>query len=464
MDSMELHNTQLPLHLWIENRQFGHLKQALRDMEIHELADMLVHVKDDAELAIAFRMLPTETAAEILGSFDPDQQEHLLLTLSDERVTLILNEMPPDDRTELLEELPGELAQQLLSQLTGKERKIAIGLMAYPEDTIGRLMTPEYVAIRKGWTIEHVLQHIRRVAAERETVDVIYVVDDNRLYLDELRLQQILTANDEQIVEDLMDHKGGLLNAIDDQETAIEIFKKYDATVLPAVDSKGILVGIVTVDDVLDLQEEESTEDMQKMAGMAALDEAYLTASSWDMLLKRLPWLILLLVFETGAVLVLRGYEQHILVMFAIFMPLINASAGNTGSQVAGLMIRAFAVREVEQKDWRRIFNRELLRGVLMGIILAVCSFAIAYIFESSSHPDKCFQISISVALAMLVAVTLANLLGAMLPFAFKSLGVDPAVTSGPFIACLMDISSILIFFSIASAVLTMTSSPLPTP
>ena len=167
---------------------------------------------------------------------------------------------------------------------------------------------------------------------------------------------------------------------------------------------------------------------------------------------------------ETGAVLVLSGYEEKILLLFAVFMPLINASAGNTGSQVAGLMIRAFAVKEVEQKDWRRIFNRELMRGVMMGCILACFSFGIAYAFEASNDSSQCVQISISVALAMLVAVTLANLLGAMLPFFFKSLGVDPAVTSGPFIACLMDISSILIFFSIASTVLSMTGSPLPTP
>ncbi|MBT3279431.1 MAG: magnesium transporter [Phycisphaerales bacterium] len=458
MDPKELHNTQLPLHLWIENRQFGHLKQALRDMEIHELADMLVHVTDDAELAIAFRMLPTETAADILGEFEPDQQEHLLSTLSGERVAQILNEMPPDDRTELLEELPGKLSQQLLNQLVGKERKIAIDLMAYPEETIGRLMTPEFVAVRKDWSIEYVLRHIRRVAAERETVDMIYVVDDNWNYLDELRLQQILTAEDDQLVEDLMDHQGGLLNANDDQETAIDIFKKYDATVLPAVDSTGILVGIVTVDDVLDLQEEESTEDMQKMAGMAALDESYLSASSWDMLLKRLPWLLLLLAFETGAVLVLKGFEKY-LAMVAMFMPLINASAGNTGSQVSGLMIRAFAVNELGQKDWTRIFRRELLRGMLMGVILATFSFGIAYGFEVSHDSTQCFNISISVAVAMFVAVTLANLLGAMLPFAFKSIGMDPAVTSGPFIACLMDISSILIFFSIASAMVSLTAA-----
>ncbi len=439
------------IHEWIESRQFGPLKAALGEMEIHDLAELLMGLEDEEELAIAFRMLPTERAAEILGEFAPDRQEDLLTTLSSQRVAEIINEMPPDDRTELLEELPGQLANKLMNLLRGEEAEIARSLLAYPEDSIGRLMTPEYVAVRKDWTIDRVLRHIREVAASRETFNVIYVIDDQWKLLDEIPLEEIVLAEPDQVVADLMDEQFGFLYAGDDQETAVEAFKKYAAVALPALDSHGTLVGIVTFDDVMDVQEEESTEDMQKMAGMAPIEESYFSASYLQMIGKRLPWLVLLLVAETIAVFVLKNFEARLVILLAMFMPLINATAGNTGSQVAGLMIRGFAVAEINASDWWRVLLREFGRGLTMGIILAAMASVIAILFAS---PDKAVQTAMAVSLAMVATVTLANIIGSMLPFIFKRIGVDPAVTSGPFIACLMDVSSILIFFSIASGML----------
>ena len=438
------------IELWIDTRELGKLKARLCEMEIHELADVLIELgeKEEQELAIAFRVLPTDIAAEILGNFEPDQQEELLTRLSNEKVAEIINEMPPDDRTELFEDLPGPLAQKLINQLRGKERKIAIELFAYPEDSIGRLMTPEYLAVRKDWTVDMVLRHIRRVAESRETCNIIYVVDEDWRLQDEIPLEDIVLAEPDQLVEELMDNQAGYLRARDDQETAVEAFKKYDALALPVLDQSDTLVGIVTFDDVMDLQEEESTEDMQKMAGMAALENAYLSADFFEMIKSRLPWLILLLLAECIAVKVLHSFDS-LLTILAIFMPLINATAGNTGSQIAGLMIRSIALNEVDLADWKRVFKRELLRGATMGIILAVCSIGIVFMF------GKGLPVALGVSVAMFSAVSLANILGAMLPFIFKRIGVDPAVTSGPFIACLMDVSSILIFFSTASAILS---------
>jgi magnesium transporter len=448
---METTSQQEQIQQWIETRQFGRLKSVLCDMEIHDLAALLADIEKEEDLAIAFRVLPTERAAEILGEFEPSQQEELLTKLSNEKVAGIINEMPPDDRTELLEELPGELAQKLISQLRGDELKIARSLMAYPEESIGRLMTPEYVAIRKAWTVDHVLRHMRRVAADRETINVIYVVDDQWKLLDEIYLEDIVLAEPGQKIEELMDNQCGFLQARDDQETAVEEFKKYDAVALPVVDGRGTLVGIVTFDDVLDIQEAESTEDMQKMAGMAALEYSYFSASSLRMLRSRLPWLMLLLIAETAAVLILQGFEQ-LLVVLAMFMPLINATAGNTGSQVAGLMIRGFAVSEIELGDWWRVLLRELGRGLTMGIVLAGLAGIIVIILGRDT------PIILAVSSAMIVAVMLANTIGSMLPFFFKRVGVDPAVTSGPFISGLMDVSSILIFFSIATGILKIVS------
>ncbi len=443
------------IHELIESRGFGELKSVLCGMDVHDLAELLGELDDEKELALAFRMLPTETAAEIMGELELEQQEELLGKLSRQEVADILNEMPPDDRTGLLEELPGQVAQKLMTQLRGDQLKVARSLLAYPEDSIGRLMTPEYVAVRDDWSIDHVLRHIRRVAESRETISVIYVVDTNWKLLDEIYLDQIVLADPDKTVADLMDNQAASLNAADDQEEALEAFKKYDAVALPVVDQAGTLVGIVTFDDVMDLQEEEDTEDMQKMAGMAALEDSYLSASFWQMIKKRLPWLVMLLVAETLAVVVLKGFDR-LLVVLAMFMPLINATAGNTGSQVSALMIRSFAVNEISLSDWLGVLMRELGRGLTMGAMLALPAAAIVLIFPPENPPAgvDITLVPLAVGIAMVAAVTLANLIGAMLPFAFKRIGLDPAVTSGPFIACLMDVSSILIFFSLAAGVL----------
>ena len=447
--------SQDQVHELFESRRFGELKSVLREMEIHDLAELLGELDDEKELAIAFRMLPTETAAEIMGELESDQQEELLTKLSNQEVAELLNEMPPDDRTELLEELPGQLAQKMMSQLRGDELKIARSLLAYPEDSIGRRMTPEYLSVRSDWSIDHVLRYIRREAHSRETVNVIYVVDNDWKLLDEIYLDQIVLADPEETVADLMDNQAASLQAGEDQEVAIEAFKKYDAVALPVVDKSGTLVGIVTFDDIMDVQEEENTEDVQKMAGMAVLEDSYFSASFFQMIAKRLPWLLLLLVAETFAVIILSGYEK-LLVVLAMFMPLINATAGNTGSQVSALMIRGFAVNEIDTSDWHRVLMRELARGLTMGVLLAIPAAVIVIIFPpaDSSQYDNVHLVPLAVGIAMIAAVMLANMIGSMLPFVFKRLGMDPAVTSGPFIACLMDVSSIFIFFSIASGFL----------
>jgi magnesium transporter len=441
---------QPEIHELIEQKKFAMLKTVLAEMEIHDLAALLEELEDE-DLAVCFRLLPQDRAADVLAEFEVDVQERLLETLSSERVAHLLREMAPDDRTELLEELPGQIAQRLLNYLRGDDLQTARSLLAYPEDSIGRLMTPEYIAARPGWTVQRTLEHIRKVAPTKETMYVIYVVDDSWRLLDEVRLEEVVLSASDTTIEELMDNQVAALRAEDDQEDAIELFKKYDAVALPVVNNQGVLVGIITHDDVLDVAEEEDTEDMHRLAGLEPIDTSYFATGFAPMLRKRLPWLVLLLGCQMFTTVALMSFNAvPLFAVLVLFMPLINSPAGNTGSQVAGLMIRALAVQEVEPGDWLRVLGRELARGLAMGAFLAVVGFAAAAGFARllDTQGRDPYAIASAVSFAILAAVTLGNLLGAMLPFFFKKVGLDPAVTSGPFLASMMDVSGILIYFS----------------
>ena len=454
-------NIRSQIRSHVEAKDFAALKALIREVDVHDLIELIADLPEE-DSAMMFRLLPQDQAADAFGDLPIERQEDLLEHLSSDKVTAILNEMPPDERTELLEELPGQVAQRLLSTLRGDQLKIARSLLNYPEDSIGRLMTPEYIAVRKDWSIDQVFEHIRTVGPDKETLNVIYVVDEQWHLVDEITLSQLVLADREKTVADLMDEQVAWLVAGHDQESAIDDFKKYEAVALPVVDRRGVLVGIVTVDDVMDVAEEEDTEDFQKMAGMAALEYSYFGTSFGAMLRKRLPWLVMLLLAQTLTTVALLSFNDMVLfAVLVMFVPLINSPAGNTGSQMAGLMIRGMAVQEIESDDWLRVLVRELLRGLAIGLVLAVIGFAASWLFTSLVDNPVADQavgrISLSVSLAIAIVVTLANLLGSMLPFFFKRVGLDPAVTSGPFIASLMDVSAILIYFSIAMAVLKLT-------
>ncbi|HUT56509.1 MAG TPA: magnesium transporter [Phycisphaerae bacterium] len=452
--------SQPDIYALIESRDFAALKNALKDMEVHDLADLLRDLQGE-NLGLCFRLLSQETAGEVLAELEPEQREHLITTLSSEKLAGILNDMAPDDRTELLEELPGELAQALLSQLRGEELQIARSLLAYPEDSIGRLMTPEYVAVRPEWTVQQVLDHIRKVGPDKETLNVLLAVGDGGRLVGQVWLEDLILAEPDRPVRELMEEHLDALRARDDREDAIEVFRKYDAVALPVLNRQDILVGIVTVDDVLDVAEEETTEDFQRIAGMEPLEYSYFGTGFLAMLRKRLPWLVMLLAAQTLTTIALLGFDKlPLFALLVLFMPLVNSPAGNTGTQMAGLMIRGLAVAEVGLKDWWRVLLRELTRGLALGLMLAVLGFTAALVFSYFAHlkVDEPWRVALSVSLAIAVAVTLANLLGSMLPFLFKRVGLDPAVTSGPFIASLMDVSGILIYFGIATTILAVTA------
>jgi len=450
---------QTEIHDLLQARDFAAIKARCASADVPMLVDLLGELEGE-DLAMVFRLLPREQAADVFGDLQIERQEALLELLSSEQVAKILNEMPPDERTELLEDLPGQLAQRFMNTLRGDERQIAQNLLAYPEGSIGRLMTPEYVAARAQWSVQRVLEHIRKVGPDKETLSVVFVVDDRWKLLGSVALEKLILAEPDEIVGELMTEQIVALYPREDDEECVEIFRKYDAVVLPVTDAAGTLVGIVTVDDVMEVAEEETTEDFQRMAGMGPLEYSYFSTGFGAMILKRLPWLVMLLMAQMLTTLALTSFQ--VVPLFAalvIFMPLINSPAGNAGSQMAGLMLRGMAVQEVAIADWHRVLGRELLRGLAIGIILAGVGYAAAWLFgpmlEQGQHTLNIRAIALSVAVAIVAAVTLANVAGAMLPFFFKTVGLDPAVTSGPFIASMMDVMGIIIYFTTASILLT---------
>jgi len=364
------------LHEFIERRDFNRLRDLLTDFPAADVAEILSDLSPD-ERAITLRILPHHLAADVFEHLELEEQEQLLRALGNEQVAHILNEMEPDDRTAILEELPAAATRHLLNLLSPEERGIAITLLGYPEGSIARRMTPEYVMIREDWTVDRVLAHIRHIGKKLESFNQLFVVGADRRLIGAVRLRNLLVSGGDTPVSELMEPQAIALKANDPQEEAVEAFKKYDRTALPVVDSDDKLVGMLTVDDVLDIAEEETTEDMQKMGGMQALDSSYLQTSLFGMIQKRVGWLILLFLGQMLTASAMAHYEDELAaaLVLAVFIPLIISSGGNSGSQASTLIIRAMAVRDVELRDWWKIFRRELASGLMLGGILALIGF-----------------------------------------------------------------------------------------
>src|SRR6185503_2420846 len=326
------------------------------------------------EQVIIFRVLPAALAADAFEYIGIEEQQKLLRAMAHEQVVAILNEMSPDDRTALLEELPSAAARQLIRLLTPEERHVATALLGYPEDSVGRLMTPDFIAAKEDWTVQHVLDYIREYGRDRETLNFIYVVDERGKLIDDVRMREFLLRPLTAKVSDIRDRNFVALNATDSQQDALNVFRRYDRAALPVLDSNGVLVGIVTSDDMLDVAEEEATEDIQKMGGMEALEEPYMRISFYQMVRKRAVWLIVLFLGEMLTATAMASYQDELAkaLVLALFLPLIISSGGNSGSQASTLMIRAMALGEVTLRDWWRVMNREIQAGLALGGILGV--------------------------------------------------------------------------------------------
>lgn len=441
----------------IQHRQFAELRRALATFSPATVADIFADMSPQ-DVAIVFRILPRSLAADIFEYIPLEAQEALLHSLGREEVAGILNEMTPDDRTALLEELPGAVTQKLIALLSPEERAVATQLLGYPPKSIGRRMTPDYVAVRPEWSVAEVLAHVRRVGRDKETLNVIYVVDEKGVLLDDIRLREVILATPETPVRQLMNGQFVALRADQDQEECVEAFKRYDRVALPVVDSSGLLVGMVTVDDVLDVAEQEVTEDMQKMAGVSALEAPYMHVGFFTMARKRATVLSVLCIGEmlTASAMGIFDDELHKAEVLALFIPLIISSGGNSGSQASSLIIRALAIKELSLRDWWRVLYREFGSGIALGIVLGALAIVriVLWPWRLEQYGEHYVLLACSIALSLVGVVLYGTLVGAMLPMVLRRLGFDPAVSSAPFVATLVDVTGIVIYFLVASVVL----------
>ena len=441
----------------IEERNFSALRAAFEDWSPADVAECITELPDD-EQAVVFRLLPHAQATSVFEYLEPDAQQIVLKAMGHAEAARILNDMSADDRTALLEELPGAAVVQLVQLLSPEEKAVAQSLLNYPDGSVGRLMTPDFISVREEWTIQATLDFIREHGRDSETLNVIYVTDPHGRLIDDIRIREILIRPVETRIAEFRDNHFVALRANDDEGEALATFRKYDRNTLPVVDSEDKLLGIVTVDDMLDVQEEETTEEIQKLGGMEALDEPYMTISLARMIKKRASWLIILFLGEMLTATAMAGFQSEMekFVLLAMFLPLIISSGGNSGSQASTLIIRAMAVGEFGLRDWWQIMRKELVSGFSLGVILGVIGFVRIALWHVIFHSYAAQWLTIGtiVGFALIGVVMWGSLAGAMLPFILKRCGFDPATSSAPFVATLVDVTGLIIYFSVATVVL----------
>ncbi len=448
----------------IRSKDWESLRDVLSDLHPADAAELLEDMPVE-DSGLLFRLLPRDKAADAFEYLPVERQTLLVQALGTENLVNVLNEMAPDDRTRLFEELPAEVVKRALTSLNPEELKVARQLLGYPEKSAGRFMTPEYVAVRPAMTAREALTHVRANAKSAETLNILYITDEKGRLIQDLRLVALVLADPEQKVGEL---PGQLVSipATAPSDEVVAAFEKYDRVALPVTDSSGALVGIITVDDVLDVQEEEGTEDIQRMGGMEALDAPYLEIGILGMLKKRGGWLAVLFLGEMLTASAMGFFEHQIqrAVVLALFIPLIISSGGNSGSQATSLIIRALAVRELTLRDWFRVLKREVLSGLALGVLLGAIGFMRIYLWPGSEkeYGEQYMLIGLTVSVALVGVVLFGTICGSMLPFLLRRLGLDPATASAPFVATLVDVTGLVIYFSVASALLADTLLKVP--
>lgn len=429
------------------------LAEFLNDQNISDVAEL---IDADEETALnVMTVLEMQRAAGVFKILDLYVQKHVIQHLPPQRTAELINELPSDDRTAFLEELPNEVVRELIRLLDPEERRFTLAQLGYPEESVGRLMTNDYLAVEEDWTVSEVLEHIRTHGQDIENLDVVYVVNAQGQLMDDVRIREFLLSPPDRTVQDMVDGRYISLRVNDDQESANQVFKMNNRVALPVVDDRNVMLGIVTIDDVLWVANEEFSEDMQKMGGTEALDEPYLDIPILRLFKKRVVWLVVLFIGEMLTATAMGYYEEEIqrAVVLALFIPLIISSGGNSGSQASTLIIQAMAVGEIKIRDWWRVLRREILSGLLLGSVLGVIGFARIAVW-SQFFPDvygpHYVQVGIVVGLSLLGVVLQGTLTGSMLPIILKRMGADPAVSSAPFVATIVDVTGLIIYFSLA--------------
>jgi magnesium transporter len=455
----------------IREGRFSDLREALHGIPAADTADILGELTP-AEAAVAFRFLQRDDAGEVFAYLSAERQEQLITELGTDGSLRVVEAMEPDDRVRLLDELPAPVCQRIVASLSPEKRKITQAILGYPPRSVGRLMTPDYVTIRPQMTVAQALEHIRKTGRDAETVNVVYVVDEQGRLIDDVRLRQLLFADPAQTIESVMNLQFVALSADQPQDEAVRAMSRYDRIALPVTDSRGLLVGIVTVDDVADVAEAAATEQIQKLGGMEALDEPYSTIPLWRLVEKRGKWLAVLFLGELLTASAMTYFQAEIekAAVVALFLPLIISSGGNSGSQASTLIIRAMALGEISMKDWVWVLKREAACGLILGVFLGLIGLARIHLWQwihfanynsnaeyvtENAHPayniaGLYHTIGLTVGLALIGVVLWGTLMGSMLPFMLRKIKLDPATISAPLVATLVDVTGLIIYFTTA--------------
>lgn len=440
--------------LLAEQRNYRQLRRELEEYPSADIAEYLALAEIHKALPV-FRLLPKELAAEVFSYFEPDTQSDFISSVTDEEIRRIIDELSVDDAVDMLEEMPAGVVKRILKNVSPASRKELNTFLKYPDHCVGSIMTSEYTNLNSSMTVEEAISYIRNVSDEKETIYTCYVTNPRRVLEGVLELSDILRCHDDsELIGNLMSKTVISVTTTDDKEESAQLFDKYDLYALPVTDSENRLVGIVTVDDIVDVIREEATKDIEQMAGIGYVETPYLKTSTFSLVKARIPWLFILMLAGMLNGAIMGSYETAIaaIPLLVTFTPMLTGTGGNSGTQAATTVIRALTTGEIEIKDFLRVFWKELRVAMCVGAIFAAVNFARIVLF--SNDPDK-IMIALVVSAAMLVTVLLAKSLGALLPLAAEKMRLDPAVVASPMITTVVDAISLLVYFQLANVLLS---------
>lgn len=439
-----------------EQRKFAELKLIMNEMNPADIANIL-ELTDGADTIAMFRLLPKELAAETFAYIEPEQQEQLITSFSDNELRAMINELFLDDTVAIIDEMPASVVNRILKNTDQKTRAQINELLAYPDDSAGSIMTPEYVYLNRSITVSEAFERIRRVGLNKETVYTCYVTEARKL-VGVVSLLELLTAEPDTVIEEIMDTNVISVNTKDDKELAADALAKYDLLAIPVVDTEGRIVGIVTVDDAIDVITEETTEDIEKMAAIAPTDKSYFRTGIFETFLKRIPWLMLLMLSATFTGMIITGFEEKLAacVVLTSFIPMLMGTGGNAGGQASATIIRGLSLGDIELRDVFKTIWKEIRVALICGVALAAVNFVKMMLIDRLllQNPEVTVMVAAVVCLTLLVTVLVAKIIGCVLPILAKALKLDPAVMASPFITTIVDAVSLLTYFVIATSLL----------
>lgn len=442
------------IRVLLEERKFNTLRDILTTMKPYDIAAIFEELQDE-KTPILFRILPKELAAETFVEMDDETQEFLIHGLSDSELKEVVDELFVDDAVDLIEEMPANVVKRILRQADKDMRKQINELLKYPEDSAGSIMTTEFIVLRPDMTAEMAIKRIRRTGVDKETIYTCYVTDNNNKLIGISTVKDLLLADDDDLVKELMEENVISVNTLDDQEQVAQMFSNYNFLALPVVDNENRLVGIVTIDDAIDVIQEEATEDIEKMAAVLPSDKPYMRTSVWGIYRKRIPWLLVLMLSATFTSTIISSFEGALasVIVLSSFIPMITGSGGNAGSQASVSVIRALSLGEIEFKSMFKVLWKELRVSILCGATLAAANFIKLMIFDLNGNPNA-FVIALVVSLTLLGTIMMSKIVGSSLPLLASKIGFDPAVMANPLISTVCDSLSLLIYFGIATSIL----------